>query len=67
MTERKKDVEGHALVRTNKIGEDFIGRCINCGAEGLRIQDMYAGDGCPNPAGRTQGQNLAAVLRGDMH
>ena len=37
--------QGHQLVRTSPKGEDFIGRCIACGREGLGI-NPHAGPEC---------------------
>lgn len=37
----------HALERTNKKGEDFIGKCWLCGKENLKGSDILI-DECPN-------------------
>lgn len=52
----------HAIVRTNEKGVPFIGTCINCGAENLKISD--AQKECPNVRGETNKENLIEMLRG---
>ena len=37
--------QGHQLVRTSPKGEDFVGRCIACGSDGLGI-NPHAGPEC---------------------
>ena len=55
----------HALERTSPKGpgRPFFGRCINCGKEGLTIQDFNRED-CENPVGRNQDETLLAAIEG---
>lgn len=50
----------HALVRTNEFGVPFIGRCIQCGADGLSSKAALVL--CPNPNGATAASSLMAVI-----
>ncbi len=53
----------HALVRTSPKGGPFVGRCIQCGAEGL--PSGAALEPCSNPRGLTQDGALLSVIEGD--
>lgn len=57
--------EMHALVRTNKKGEPFIGRCIKCGKGGLRTKDMQSP--CDNTKGMPNEVAVLKAISGDTH
>jgi hypothetical protein len=50
----------HAVVRTSPKGGPFIGRCIQCGREGLKMGDAL--EYCDNLADMSQDDALIAVL-----
>lgn len=50
----------HSLRRTNPKGEIFVGRCVQCGAEGLPFE--AAREECINPGGVTQEQALIDAI-----
>jgi hypothetical protein len=50
----------HALVRTNKFGVPFVGRCIQCGARNLPA--AAARWHCKNPKMSTQAESLLEVI-----
>lgn len=52
----------HSLDRTSPKGEKFVGRCNQCGKEGLTISDMHDGE-CANPLGITQGEALLEAMK----
>lgn len=52
--------EWHALVRTNKTGEKFIGRCFQCGARDLSLESAF--EKCPNPTGYTAEESLIIAI-----
>lgn len=51
----------HALIRTSKYGEKFVGKCIKCGIENLTMKDVHAE--CVNPAGLDILETLELVNR----
>lgn len=53
----------HALLRTSPKGQDFVGRCMNCGATDVTWEEFCTKE-CPNPAGVTQGQSVLDAIRG---
>jgi hypothetical protein len=55
----------HALVRTSPTGGPFIGRCIQCGREGLKMGDAL--EYCENLIGLSQDDALIAALEGPPH
>lgn len=38
------EMNGHTTIRTSPFGEEYLGRCINCGKEDIPIDDMST---CP--------------------
>jgi hypothetical protein len=53
----------HSIERTSPIGEAFVGRCVQCGKEGLSIRDV---DGCPNPEGVSEDESLLRAIEGPL-
>lgn len=51
----------HTLVRTSPKGQPFIGTCTKCGIRGLSPGQMN--EPCVNPAGLTNAESLAVVLK----
>jgi hypothetical protein len=51
----------HSLERTNPKGEDFIGRCVQCGATGLSLGDMTE---CKNPGKVSVADSIIAAIEG---
>lgn len=33
-------MNGHTTIRTSPFGEEYLGKCINCGEENIPIDDM---------------------------
>lgn len=54
----------HSLERTSPKGQGFVGRCVLCGEEGLRIGDALKH--CPNPRGVSEEQSLIDAIEGDQ-
>lgn len=54
----------HTLERTSPLGERFVGRCILCGAEGLRASDAL--QPCPNLLDATTDDALIAAIEGPL-
>jgi hypothetical protein len=52
----------HSLQRTSPKGEDFVGRCVQCGKPDLR--SPFEGE-CPNPEGVTQDEALLRAIGAD--
>lgn len=52
----------HMLVRTNPVGEKFIGRCVNCGKENLPMSAVHAE--CENLTKRSQEDSFVAIITG---
>lgn len=61
---RNKPSTLHAIIRTSPKGEgqEFIGTCMNCGAENLTFADMNKY--CENITGRTNDENIIAAIDG---
>jgi hypothetical protein len=61
MTDRKPS---HVIERTSPKGpeHDFIGRCIRCGREGLRVTDAVGV--CENTSGMTDEQAMIKAVEG---
>ncbi|MEC9434637.1 MAG: hypothetical protein VYD87_17160 [Pseudomonadota bacterium] len=53
----------HALTRTNPTGRPFVGRCIKCGQEGLRMTAVA--EDCPADHIMSDEAALFSVLEGD--
>jgi hypothetical protein len=53
----------HSLVRTSRIGDLFIGRCVLCGTEGLTAKE--AREYCINPTGVTVGASILDAIEGE--
>ena len=58
-----REATNHSLVRTNAMGENFIGRCVLCGREGL--PSRAALEPCLNPGMVPLGQVIVAAIEGD--
>jgi hypothetical protein len=52
----------HSLIRTNPIGQPFVGRCFKCGVENIPLAKMR--DECPNPANITESEAVLVVIEG---
>lgn len=52
----------HSLERTSPKGQAFIGRCVQCGKEGLSA--YQAAEECINPLGVTQDEALIEAIKG---
>lgn len=52
----------HSLERTSPKGEDFVGRCVLCGAKGLPMKAAL--ERCENPTGVTQDGALLDAIGG---
>lgn len=52
----------HAIERTSPIGDDFVGRCWQCGQEGLSAFD--ATKECPNTNEITHIESLLRAIDG---
>lgn len=50
----------HTLIRTNIKGEPFIGKCIQCGIEGLTSIAIF--EACDNPRGLTNDKVLLEII-----
>lgn len=50
----------HSLERTSPYGEEFVGKCVLCGREGL--PSGYALVECPNPKNATQDEVLLNAI-----
>jgi hypothetical protein len=53
----------HSLVRTSPKGQDFVGRCVLCGQEGLPM--IAALLKCPNPRGVSNDQAVLDAILGE--
>lgn len=53
----------HMLVRTNPVGEKFVGRCVNCGKENLPMSAVH--EECENLTKRSYEDSFARIIRGD--
>ena len=64
MSQDRTTAKHHALERTSPKGKGspFIGRCILCGATGLRMQAAL--ELCENPMRMDQDQVLSEVIYG---
>ena len=50
----------HAIIRTSLKGTPFIGRCLKCGDEGLKMSDAL--DDCPSDGMVSDEQALLEIL-----
>ena len=55
----------HCIERTSPKGERFVGICVLCGEEGLRLADAMLP--CPNPTGATEEATLVSAVEGKKH
>ena len=55
----------HVVERTSPKGPSspFVGRCMLCGAEGLRADAAL--EECPNPRGVTKERSVLAAISGE--
>ena len=53
----------HSLCRTSPKGQKFIGRCSQCGKEGVTLGEQLTED-CPNPLGITEDEALFEAVLG---
>lgn len=52
----------HSLERTSPKGEDFVGRCVLCGKQGLPM--TAALEKCPNPRNVTNEEAIINAIKG---
>lgn len=50
----------HSLERTSPYGEAFVGKCMLCGKEGLRMEQ--ANESCENPDKKSYGEALLDAI-----
>lgn len=55
----------HSIERTNPKGQPFIGVCVLCGEQGLKMTD--ATKDCPNVRGLSQNEALIEAIDPTQH